>query len=109
VKHISDEIMVMYMGVCVERAESDELFRNPLHPYTKALLAAIPKPKVPDTVKPREILKGEVSSPVNLAPGCRFAPRCQYATEKCNYDENVTLRDYGGGHFVACAVQDCSV
>ena len=104
VKHISDEIMVMYMGVCVEKSPSKELFTNPLHPYTKALLAAVPMPKPSDRVKTREILKGEVSSPVNLPPGCRFAPRCPHAEDKCNYDENLTAKDCGGGHLVACAM-----
>ncbi len=103
VKHISDEIMVMYMGTCVEKASAIELFANPLHPYTKALLAAVPIPKLSSRHKKREILKGEVSSPVNLKPGCRFAPRCPYACEKCMSDENVALRDYGNRHLAACA------
>ncbi|MBR3397591.1 MAG: ATP-binding cassette domain-containing protein [Lachnospiraceae bacterium] len=104
VKHISHEIMVMYMGVCVERAEKNELFANPIHPYTKALLAAIPVPDLSSKGKRREIIKGEVTSPINLKPGCRFAPRCPYACEKCMADENVKLRDLGNDHYVACAV-----
>lgn len=103
VKHISDEIMVMYMGVCVEKSPSKELFANPAHPYTQALLAAVPKPKPSDRVKTRQILKGEVSSPVNLPPGCRFAPRCPRVTDECYRDENLKLKDCGGGHLVACA------
>ena len=104
VKHISDEIMVMYMGVCVEKAPSKELFKNPLHPYTKALLAAVPMPKPSDRVKTRQILKGEVSSPVNLPPGCRFAPRCPHVTEKCRFNENLNAKECGGGHLVSCTL-----
>jgi len=103
VRHISKEIMVMYMGACVERSPAKELFRNPIHPYTKALLAAVPVPRLSDKAKKRQILRGEVTSPVNLAPGCRFAPRCPHVTEKCGYDENLNLKDYGGSHFAACA------
>jgi oligopeptide/dipeptide ABC transporter ATP-binding protein len=109
VKHISKEIMVMYMGVCVERAPTKELFKNPLHPYTKALLAAVPVPRLPDKAKKWQILKGEVSSPVNLAQGCRFAARCSYASEKCRYNENINFKDYGGGHYVACAMLDTDI
>lgn len=104
VKHISDEIMVMYMGSCVEKAPAKELFRNPMHPYTKALLSAVPVPKLSSRGKKREILKGEVSSPVNLKPGCRFAPRCPYACEKCKANENLALRDFGNDHLVSCAL-----
>ena len=78
VKHISTEIMVMYMGQCVERAPSRELFQNPLHPYTKALLSAIPVPDISMRTKKIQTIKGEVSSPINPAPGCRFAPRCDH-------------------------------
>jgi oligopeptide/dipeptide ABC transporter ATP-binding protein len=92
------------MGVCVERAPTREMFANPLHPYTKALLSAVPIPRLSSRHRHREILKGEVSSPVNLAPGCRFAPRCPYVCEKCHRDEEVHLRDLGGGHQVACPV-----
>ena len=106
VKHISNEIMVMYLGVCIEKAQKEELFRNPLHPYTKALLAAIPRPKLINRGKRKEIIKGEVSSPVNLKPGCRFASRCPNSTEKCGLDENIRFLDYGGGHYVACAMLD---
>lgn len=78
VKHISDEIMVMYRGKCVEQASSAELFRNPLHPYTRALLAAIPDPSPDSRNKKRTLLQGEVASPVNPGPGCRFAARCPF-------------------------------
>jgi peptide/nickel transport system ATP-binding protein len=100
VKHISDNIMVMYLGQVVELTSSKELFKNPLHPYTQALLSAIP---VPSLTRKREriILKGEISSPINPEPGCRFAKRCNYATDRC-FKENPELRDIGNGHFVAC-------
>ena len=102
VKHISDEVMVMYRGVCVERAPKKEFFANPLHPYSKGLLASIPKPNLNNRGRKREILRGEVSSPINMPPGCRFANRCKFATEACLKDENVVLRDCGNNHFVAC-------
>lgn len=79
VKHISDEIAVMYLGQCVERCSSDELFENPLHPYTRALLSAIPEPSLEARNKKQEIIRGEVTSPINPKPGCRFAARCPFA------------------------------
>lgn len=99
VKYISDDIIVMYMGNMVEKAPADELFKNTLHPYTKALLSAIPVPDI-DNKKQRILLKGEVSSPVNPAPGCRFAPRCLYACEECKQAQK--LEEASPGHFVAC-------
>ena len=81
VRHISDTMMVMYLGKCVEMAPADEIFSNPLHPYTKALLAAIPIPSVDSCHKRRELLQGEVTSPINPKPGCRFAARCPHARE----------------------------
>ena len=101
VRHISDEIMVMYLGKCVERAEAKEMFRNPLHPYTKALLAAIPIPSVESCHKERKLLEGEVTSPVNPAPGCRFAARCIYAGEACRQGD-MELKEVEEGHFSAC-------
>lgn len=101
VKHISDEIMVMYLGKCVERASAEEIFANPLHPYTKALLAAIPIPSVESCHKRRELLQGEVTSPVNPKPGCRFAARCPFADERCRQGD-IPLREVSDGHFVAC-------
>lgn len=100
VKHISDSILVMYMGCAVEKSSAEELFRNPLHPYTKGLLSSIP---VPDIHRKGEriIMKGEVSSPVNPKPGCRFAPRCPYATDICRA-ERPELTETSPGHFVAC-------
>ena len=103
VKHISDEIAVMYLGQCVERAPVRELFRNPLHPYTQALLAAIPLPNLKKRGRKREILQGEISSPIDPKPGCRFAPRCIHAQASCG-SRNFPLADQGEEHMVACAL-----
>jgi oligopeptide/dipeptide ABC transporter ATP-binding protein len=103
VRHISNEIMVMYLGKCVERADAKEIFRNPVHPYTKALLAAIPIPSVESCHKKRELLQGEVTSPVNPKPGCRFAARCPHACEACRQGD-IPLSEVSPGHYVACAV-----
>ncbi len=100
VNHISDEIMVMYLGQTVEKAPTQELFANPMHPYTKALLSAIPIPRV-GANKERILLRGEVSSPIDPADECRFAKRCTYACEKCNQG-CPPLREISPGHFVAC-------
>ena len=101
VKHISSEIAVMYLGQCVERGPAKEIFANPLHPYTKALLSAIPIPNLSHRGKKRELLTGEVSSPINPKPGCRFASRCPYATEACR-QQDIQLQDFGSGHYAAC-------
>ena len=101
VKHISDEIMVMYRGKCVEQASSAELFRNPLHPYTRALLAAIPDPSPDSRNKKRTLLQGEVASPVNPGPGCRFAARCPFVKGECRTGE-ILLKEVGPGHYAAC-------
>ena len=103
VRHISDEIAVMYLGQCVEKAEAEELFRNPRHPYTKALLEAIPVPSLKNRGKTREVLHGEVTNPIEPKPGCRFAPRCRYACDRCRA-EDVKLRDLGNGHMAACVL-----
>lgn len=103
VKHISDEIMVMYLGQCVEKTSSDELFKKPLHPYTQALLDAIPVPNLSGRGKERKIIKGEVTSPINPEPGCRFAPRCPHATEECT-NGDIELKEITNGHFVACTL-----
>jgi peptide/nickel transport system ATP-binding protein len=100
VKHISDEIMVMYLGNVVEKSPSDELFERTLHPYTKALLAAIPEPIIKGR-KERMILQGEISSPINPKPGCRFALRCPYAKDKCK-QETPEFVEVLPEHFVAC-------
>lgn len=99
VKHISDNICVMYLGQVVEKCGSKELFQKPLHPYTKALLDAIPSPDV-HNVKKREILHGELLSPINPEPGCRFIARCKYATEACRQPQK--LVEASSNHFVAC-------
>lgn len=99
VRHISSQICVMYLGQMVEKCEKHELFQNPLHPYTKALLSAIPTTDI-YARKQRIILKGEISSPINPAPGCRFASRCIYAQECCR--QPVELKEVKEGHFVAC-------
>lgn len=101
VKHISDEILVMYLGKCVERAPSEVLFSNPVHPYTKALLNAIPIPNIKYKGKKRAIIKGEVTNPINPKPGCRFAPRCTEAKPGC-MERDPVLREVEKGHFVAC-------
>ena len=101
VKHISDEIAVMYLGRCVERGPAKAIFANPLHPYTQALLQAIPVPNLSRRGMKREILKGEVSSPIDPKPGCRFAARCPKATDACR-KQDVPLTDRGEGHFCAC-------
>jgi len=98
VKHISDNIAVMYLGQCVEMASTDELFENPLHPYTRALLDAIPIPR-----KQLNIIKGEVSSPINPKPGCRFAPRCPKADKDC-MQPDLNLKEITPGHFVSCSL-----
>ena len=100
VKHISNDILVMYLGKMVEKADSDEIFAHPLHPYTKALLAAIPLPVVRKNRK-RELIKGEVTSPINPKPGCRFAARCPYAQEKC-HQTTPELKEVLPDHVVAC-------
>ena len=100
VKHISNKIMVMYLGQVVEYADVDELFDQPMHPYTKALLSAVPVPNISQNRK-RILLKGELSSPVNPKPGCRFAPRCEHACEQCR-EKNVELEEISERHFVAC-------
>ena len=99
VRHISDDICVMYLGQMVEKCESKELFRNPMHPYTRALLSAIPSVDIHNPIK-REILKGEITSPVNPKPGCRFAARCKYATEACHQPQ--VQEEVSPGHFVTC-------
>jgi peptide/nickel transport system ATP-binding protein len=100
VNYFSDEIIVMYLGKVVEHAPSEALFANPTHPYTKALLSAIPVPRL-GAKKERILLKGEITSPINPKPGCRFAPRCEYAKECC-FKDSPELREIEPGHQVAC-------
>lgn len=99
VRHISQKISVMYLGQLVETSPTKELFAMPLHPYTKALLSAIP---TTDILHPKEriVLKGEITSPIDPPPGCRFADRCVYASEECRKPQ--TLKEITPGHFVSC-------
>ena len=105
VKQISSDIMVMYLGKCVERATSDELFANPRHPYTKALLSAIPVPDISMRNKEIHLIQGEVTSPINPKPGCRFAARCPMARPECR-QESPHLREVSPNHFVACHLEE---
>ena len=101
VKHISSNIAVMYLGQCIEHGPTSELFANPLHPYTKALLAAIPIPDPSRRNQEREIIRGEVTSPVDPPPGCRFAARCPFASAECS-GKPIELKECSPGHFAAC-------
>lgn len=102
IRYISDDTVVMYMGTLVEKAETEELFRDPLHPYTIGLLEAVPIAD-PDYEKNRkhELLSGEVPSPINPVPGCRFSSRCKFSKAVCE-KETPILKDAGKGHMVAC-------
>lgn len=99
VRHISQNICVMYLGQLAETSPSHELFKRPLHPYTKALLSAIPTTNIHNPPK-RIMLKGEITSAINPKPGCRFSPRCPYATERCNQPQ--ILEEVEPNHFVSC-------
>ena len=100
VNHFSDDIAVMYLGKLIEKAPSDELFKNPTHPYTQALLSAIPLPNIHKKLD-RILLKGEITSPIEPKPVCRFANRCNYATDRCRSEEP-QLKEISPGHFVSC-------
>ena len=102
VKYFSDDIAVMYLGQMVEKAPSDDLFKNPIHPYTKALLSAIPLPIVGKDKPQRQLIKGEITSPVNLPDECRFGKRCDYTADVCRRC-NPPLKEVEANHFVACA------
>ncbi|MBR1986154.1 MAG: ATP-binding cassette domain-containing protein [Mogibacterium sp.] len=106
VRHISNRIGVMYLGNLVELAESYELYRNPIHPYTKTLMSAVP---IPDPVvtraRERMILEGDIPSPINPPSGCKFHTRCPYASERCKQEVPV-FKDHGGGHYAACHLLD---
>ena len=101
VQHISSHIAVMYMGQIVEYGTKEKLFSNPTHPYTKALLAAVPQPDLSMRNQKREILHGEVTSPINPAPGCRFAARCPYVKKQCT-EAVIPLTRLEEGHHCAC-------
>jgi oligopeptide/dipeptide ABC transporter ATP-binding protein len=100
VEHVSNRVAVMYLGKMVEMTSREELFRNPLHPYTQALMSAIPVPN-PRLKRQRTILKGDVPSPLNPPKGCRFHPRCPVAIEKCSHDEPPFI-EVSPDHWVAC-------
>lgn len=101
VQHISDRVAVMYLGRIVELADVDQLFVHPKHPYTEALLSAIPEPD-PDIVGEEIILRGDVPSPADPPPGCHFHPRCRYAQERCGQEAPTLIDLESGGHLVAC-------
>jgi oligopeptide transport system ATP-binding protein len=107
VRHMSDRIAVMYLGKIVELAENNELYNRPLHPYTMALLSAVPKP-VPGRSKDRIILNGDLPNPANIPSGCTFHPRCPYRMEICDQVEP-ELKDRGDGHLVSCHMEGCIV
>ena len=102
VKHFTQEVLVMYLGQMVEKAPVKELFANPKHPYTQALLSAIPLPDI-DNTRERVILKGEITSPINPKDECRFAARCAYACDECR-QKNPPLTEVTEGHFVRCVL-----
>ncbi len=104
IEHISDRVAVMYLGKLAEMSENDELFNNPKHPYTEALMSAVPIAD-PDIEKERIILKGDVPSPVDPPPGCYFHPRCPYAQSVCSQEEP-EFKDYGSDHYVSCHFAD---
>jgi oligopeptide/dipeptide ABC transporter ATP-binding protein len=104
VKHISDRVAVMYLGKILELANKNELFANPRHPYTQALLSAVPIPE-PTAIRQRILLQGDVPSPMNPPTGCRFHTRCQFAQSRCRSEEPA-WKDTGNGHMVACHFWD---
>lgn len=102
VNHFSDEIAVMYLGKLIEKAPAETLFNNPIHPYTKALLSAIPRPSLDNRVE-KIILKGEITSPINPKDNCRFSERCNYTSDVC-LKEEPCLVEVGKDHYVACHI-----
>ncbi len=104
VNHFSDDIAVMYLGKLIEKAPSEELFAHPTHPYTQALLSAIPEPNIHKKTQ-RILLKGELTSPIEPKPICRFAQRCNYATDRCREGEPC-LKEISPNHFVSCFLTD---
>lgn len=102
VRHISTCVAVMYLGQIIEYATRDELFAHQAHPYTQALLSAIPTATLESRSKKRTLLKGEVANPIDPAPGCRFMPRCPYVVERCKEEQR--MKEISSGHFVACSL-----
>jgi len=102
VKYFSDDIAVMYLGQMVEKASSAEMFANPLHPYTRVLLSAVPVPVVTREKIKRQLIRGEITSPVNLPDECRFCARCDECEDNVCRAQNPALREVRPGHFVAC-------
>jgi len=100
VRHVSNDILVMYLGQMVEKASSEDMFTYRLHPYTKALLSAVPIPKI-HQIQKRQLLKGEISSPIDPGEGCRFAPRCLYSKDIC-LSQNPITEEVLPNHFVSC-------
>ena len=105
VQHLCDHVAVMYLGQIVEQADRISLFKNPQHPYTKALLSAVPKARARDGSEERIRLMGDPPSPINLPKGCRFAGRCPVALDKCHHEEP-PLVDRGNGHLASCHLLD---
>ena len=104
VRHVSDDIAVMYLGKIVERTDADAIYEHPLHPYTRALISAIPVPE-PGAGDPKQVLSGDVPSPIHPPSGCRFRTRCPMKIDRCSQDEPPLRRvdpGNGKGHWVAC-------
>ena len=105
VNYVSDRIAVMYLGKIVELGKAEEVFHSPVHPYTKALINAVPVPDPDKAAKEQELLQGEIGSSTNPPAGCRFHPRCPYARESCRHEEPEMLETSpGSGHMAACPV-----
>jgi oligopeptide/dipeptide ABC transporter ATP-binding protein len=108
VEHISDRVAVMYLGRIVEMTDKTSLFETPLHPYTEALLSAVPIPKYGARDRKRVILTGDVPSPINPPPGCHFHTRCPYAMARCRHEAPI-LREVQPGHWASCHLHDAGV
>jgi len=102
-RYFTDRIAVMYLGRIVEMGDADDVIDHPLHPYTKALIDAVPEPETGKVDIIKELpISGEIPSPANIPPGCRFHTRCPYATPECSAEAEPELMDIGGGHYHAC-------